>query len=59
MVTPELLRFLFQYNAWADRRLLDACGSPHERTIHAQSRLEFQFRARHGCAPLRRGIRVE
>jgi uncharacterized damage-inducible protein DinB len=27
MVTPELLRFLFQYNAWADRRLLDACGS--------------------------------
>ena len=26
MVTPELLRFLFQYNAWADRRLLDACG---------------------------------
>jgi uncharacterized damage-inducible protein DinB len=27
MVTPELLRFMFQYNAWADRRLLDACGS--------------------------------
>jgi len=27
MVTPELLRFLFQYNAWADRRLLDACGA--------------------------------
>jgi uncharacterized damage-inducible protein DinB len=27
MVTPELLRFLFQYNAWADRRLLDVCGS--------------------------------
>lgn len=26
MVTPELLRLLFQYNAWADRRLLDACG---------------------------------
>ena len=26
MVTPELLRFLFQYNAWADRRLLDACA---------------------------------
>ena len=26
MVTPELLRFLFQYNAWADRRLLDVCG---------------------------------
>ena len=26
MVTPELLRFLFQYNAWADRRVLDACG---------------------------------
>ena len=25
MVTPELLRFMFQYNAWADRRLLDAC----------------------------------
>ncbi len=25
MVTPELLRFLYQYNAWADRRLLDAC----------------------------------
>lgn len=27
MVTPELLRFLFQYNSWADRRLLDACGA--------------------------------
>lgn len=27
MVTPELLRLLFQYNAWADRRLLDACGA--------------------------------
>jgi uncharacterized damage-inducible protein DinB len=26
MVTPELLRFLFQYNAWADRRLLDVCA---------------------------------
>jgi len=27
MVTPELLRLLFQYNLWADRRLLDVCGS--------------------------------
>jgi uncharacterized damage-inducible protein DinB len=27
MVTPELLRFLFNFNAWADRRILDACGS--------------------------------
>ena len=27
MVTPELLRFLFQYNQWADRRMLDACGA--------------------------------
>jgi uncharacterized damage-inducible protein DinB len=27
MVTRELLSLLFQYNAWADRRLLDACGS--------------------------------
>jgi uncharacterized damage-inducible protein DinB len=27
MVTPELLRTLFQYNAWADRRLLDACAA--------------------------------
>lgn len=27
MVTPELLRTLFEYNAWADRRLLDACSS--------------------------------
>ena len=27
MVTPELLRLLFEYNAWADRRLLDACGA--------------------------------
>jgi uncharacterized damage-inducible protein DinB len=26
MVTPELLRLLFHYNAWADRRLLDPCG---------------------------------
>src|SRR6202171_272927 len=25
MVTPELLRLLFQYNQWADRRTLDAC----------------------------------
>jgi uncharacterized damage-inducible protein DinB len=27
MVTPELLRTLFQYNLWADLRLLDACSS--------------------------------
>ena len=27
MVTPELLRFLFQFNQWADRRMLDACAS--------------------------------
>jgi uncharacterized damage-inducible protein DinB len=27
MVTLELLRFLYQFNAWADRRLLDACGA--------------------------------
>ena len=26
MVTPELLRVLFQYNLWADRRLMDACA---------------------------------
>ena len=27
MLTPELLRFLFQYNLWADRRTLDACSA--------------------------------
>ena len=27
MVTPELLKFMFQYNAWADRRVLDACAA--------------------------------
>src|ERR1700682_5436430 len=27
MVTPELLRLLFQYNQWADRRTLDACST--------------------------------
>jgi uncharacterized damage-inducible protein DinB len=27
MLSPELLRSLFQYNAWADSRLLDVCGS--------------------------------
>jgi len=27
MVTPELLRVLFQYNQWANRRLLDACSA--------------------------------
>jgi uncharacterized damage-inducible protein DinB len=27
MVTPELLRFMYQYNSWADRRMLDACGA--------------------------------
>jgi uncharacterized damage-inducible protein DinB len=27
MVTPELLRTLFQYNQWADRRMLDACAA--------------------------------
>jgi len=26
MVTPELLRFMFQYNLWADLRTLDACS---------------------------------
>jgi uncharacterized damage-inducible protein DinB len=27
MVTPELLCLLFQYNQWADRRILDACST--------------------------------
>jgi uncharacterized damage-inducible protein DinB len=27
MVTPELLQLLFQYNQWADRRMLDACAA--------------------------------
>jgi uncharacterized damage-inducible protein DinB len=27
MVTPELLRTLFQYNQWADRRMVDACST--------------------------------
>ena len=27
MVTPELLRVLYQYNLWADLRTLDACAS--------------------------------
>jgi len=27
MVTSELVLLLFQYNQWADRRLLDACAS--------------------------------
>lgn len=27
MVTPELLRTLYQFNAWADRRLLDASSA--------------------------------
>ena len=27
MVTPELLRTLFQYNQWADRRMVDACSA--------------------------------
>jgi len=27
MVTPELLRLLFQYNQWADRRTLDTCSA--------------------------------
>ncbi|HET6145380.1 MAG TPA: DinB family protein [Candidatus Acidoferrales bacterium] len=27
MVTPELLRFLFQFNQWADQRTLNACGA--------------------------------
>lgn len=27
MVTPELLRLLFQYNQWADRRIVDACSA--------------------------------
>jgi uncharacterized damage-inducible protein DinB len=27
MVTLELLRLLFQYNEWADRRMVDACSA--------------------------------
>jgi uncharacterized damage-inducible protein DinB len=27
MVTPELIRTLFQFNQWADRRMLDACAA--------------------------------
>jgi uncharacterized damage-inducible protein DinB len=27
LVTPELLRLLFQFNLWADRRTMDACAT--------------------------------
>jgi uncharacterized damage-inducible protein DinB len=27
MVTPELFRTLFQYNQWADRRMVEACST--------------------------------
>jgi uncharacterized damage-inducible protein DinB len=27
MVTPELIRFLFQFNQWADDRMLDTCAA--------------------------------
>jgi uncharacterized damage-inducible protein DinB len=27
MVTPELLKSLYEYNAWANKRLLDACAA--------------------------------
>jgi len=27
VLTPELLRLLFQYNQWADRRTLDSCNA--------------------------------
>ena len=27
MLTPELIHLLFQYNQWADRRMLDTCGT--------------------------------
>jgi pantoate--beta-alanine ligase len=27
MLTPEMIRVLFQYNQWADRRTLDACAA--------------------------------
>jgi len=27
MLTPELVHLLFQYNQWADRRMLDACAT--------------------------------
>jgi uncharacterized damage-inducible protein DinB len=27
MITPELLRLLFQYNQWADRRMVEACSA--------------------------------
>jgi uncharacterized damage-inducible protein DinB len=27
MVTPELIRFLYQFNQWANRRTLDSCAS--------------------------------
>ena len=31
MLSPELSKFLFQYNSWANRRILDACSAlPNE-----------------------------
>src|ERR1700722_14330191 len=27
MVTPELIRFAFQFNQWANHRMLDSCSS--------------------------------
>jgi hypothetical protein len=59
MITPELLRLLFQYNAWAESPPAGCLRLADERTIHARSGLEFQFRARHARASLRRRLGVE
>ncbi len=56
MITPEDARTLFAYDAWANRRMLDACAALAPRAIYARPGVEFSFRAGHDGAHPRRTV---
>jgi len=53
-MSPEEMRHLYEYNAWANRRSLTAAVALTSGAIHQADGLELFFRARHAGAHLRR-----
>ena len=55
-MTPEEMRTLYDYNAWANHRSLDAAATFDERTVHKTDGIEFFVGAGYAGAHLRGGM---
>ena len=55
-MSPDEIRPLYEYNAWANRRSLAAAEKLTIRAIHEADGVELPFRPRHSCSYLRRRV---